>query len=447
MVALRWAGLAVTAALTAIVVLVSVNSAGRTANAGAARTPAVGRRAGTALLDAASTTPGPAGSSPGSRARSTNALAPKDLASRYLTGDALPTVPTTRLPTTGAPPSTVTTRPGPPPTARPSTVDDLPQARSYVLVDVNTGNVLAGHQERLRVPPASLTKVLVALIAIRYLSPNAGVPGTTVSEDVYPNQVGIEKGVPWPLHEVLESLLVYSANDAAYAIADRISGTLRAFAPVMQRSAAQIGMKDDPLFRDPAGLDGPLGFEGGNLVSARDLAIAGRDLLAVPELAQIVKQENYHFVDPKGKLHWLPSMNFSFLSTYPGAIGIKTGFTDRAGDCLMAAATRHNRTMLAVVMNGYNPTQTAIDLLNEGFATPVKAEPTTDRLPPQTLPSPPPKVSYLQPVNAHPTTTATPKRQPAKPQPVVSCAKAAGRPSRQSPQRPRARPCTSRPAA
>jgi serine-type D-Ala-D-Ala carboxypeptidase (penicillin-binding protein 5/6) len=444
---LRWAGLAVTAALIAVGVLVSVNSGGRTATAGATRTPAGARRAGTALLDMASTTPGSAGKNPDSRAVSAGALAPRDVASRHLTGAARPTLPATRAPAT-----TVTTSAGPPPTARPSTVAGLPQARSYVLVDVNTGNVLAGHQERLRVPPASLTKVLVALIAIRYLSPNAGVPGTVVSENVYPNQVGIEKGVPWPLHEVLESLLVYSANDAAYAIADRISGTLRAFAPVMQRSAAQIGMKDDPLFRDPAGLDGPLGFEGGNLVSARDLAIAGRDLLAVPELAQIVRQESYHFVDPKGKLHWLPSMNFSFLSTYPGAIGIKTGFTDRAGDCLMAAATRNKRTMLAVVMNGYNPTQTATDLLNEGFATPVRAEPTTDRLPPQTLPSPPPKVSYTQPVNAHPTTTVTPKGQPAKGQPVkgraaVSCAKGAGRPSPQNPRRSPARPCTSRPAA
>jgi serine-type D-Ala-D-Ala carboxypeptidase (penicillin-binding protein 5/6) len=384
-------------------------------------------------------------------------VAPKALAGQHLTGNALATVPTTRVPTTRVPTtrvpatrvptsrvptSTVPARTGPPPTARPSTVAGLPQARSYVLVDVNTGNVVVGDHERLRVPPASLTKVLVALIAIKYLSPNAGVPGTVVSENVYPNRVGIEKGVAWPLHEVLESLLVYSANDAAYAIADRISGTLRAFSPVMERSAAQIGMTDDPLFRDPAGLDGPLGFDGGNLVSARDLAIAGRDLLAVPELAQIVRQENYHFVDPKGKLHWLPSMNFTFLDTYPGAIGIKTGFTDRAGDCIMAAATRHKRTMLAVVMNGYNPTQTAIDLLNEGFATPVGAERTTDRLPPQTLPSPPPKVVSVQPIKPHPTTTTT-----AKPQPVVNCAKAAGRRSPESPRRSPARPCTSRPAA
>ena len=258
-----------------------------------------------------------------------------------------------------------------------------------MLVDVNTGNVLAGDNERLRLPPASLTKMLTALIAITYLPANARVPGTVLSENVYPNRVGMEVGVAWPLSDVLQSLLVLSANDAAYAIAQRVSGSLTAFSTVMERSAEQIGMSDDPVFHDPAGLDGTEGFDGGNLVSARDLAIAGRDLLYTPELAKIVREQNYRFVDPKGVVHWIPSMNFAFLVSYPGAIGVKTGFTDRAGVCIVAAATRGGRTMMAVVMNGYNPTQSAIDLLNEGFATPTSAEPTTDHLPAHTLPSPP----------------------------------------------------------
>ena len=264
----------------------------------------------------------------------------------------------------------------------------VPDATSYVLVDTNTGNVLAGYDERQRVPPASLTKVLTALIAVSYLPANAGVPGTKASWNAYPNTVGIEIGVAWPLNEVLQSLLVMSANDAAYAIAQRVSGSLPAFAGVMGSSAHQIGMQDSPVFHDPAGLDGTEGYDGGNLVSARDLAIAGRDLLRVPELAKIVTEQQYHFVDPKGVAHWLPSMDEAFLESYTGAIGIKTGYTDRAGDCLMAAATRGGRTMLAVVMNGYNPTATAIDLLNEGFATPVSKEATGDRLPPVALPSP-----------------------------------------------------------
>jgi serine-type D-Ala-D-Ala carboxypeptidase (penicillin-binding protein 5/6) len=273
------------------------------------------------------------------------------------------------------------------PTAPPAKVAPPPSS-AYVLVDINTGNVLAGYHEHLRLPPASLTKILTALIAVTFLPPAARVKGTVQSLDAYPNIVGIEKGVAWPLNDVLQALLVYSANDAAYAIAQRISGTLTAFGPVMDRSARQIGMSDDPVFHDPAGLDGTEGVDGGNLVSARDLAIAGRDLLHVPELARIVKQESAGFIDPTGAAHDLPSMDYAFLSTYPGAIGLKTGFTDRAGSCIMAAATRHGRTMLVVVMNGYNTTQSAVDLLNQGFATPVAAEPKKDRLPPVALPRP-----------------------------------------------------------
>jgi D-alanyl-D-alanine carboxypeptidase len=266
----------------------------------------------------------------------------------------------------------------------------LPQASAYVLVDVGTGNVLAGQDEDLRLPPASLTKVLTALVAVTYLPQDALVTGTRISENAYPNRVGMEIGRPWPLNDTLHALLVMSANDAAYAIAGRISGSVTAFGAVMERSAAQIGMTDHPVFHDPAGLDGTEGVGGGNLVSARDLAIAGRDLLSVPELAGIVKEKTYYFVDPEGEAHYLAGTNSYFMYGYSGAVGIKTGFTDRAGQCIMAAATRDGRTMLAVVLNGYNPTQSAIDLLNQGFATPAFSEPTADHLPAVTLPSRPP---------------------------------------------------------
>ena len=258
-----------------------------------------------ALLAASASFAGPAAASPGLKPTSR---------------------PTRERPPAKTPESTTTTLP----TAPPANVE-VPEATSYVLVDVNTGNVLAGYNERLRVPPASLTKVLTALIAVSYLPSNAKVLGTKVSWNAYPNTVGIEIGVAWPLNEVLQSLLVLSANDAAYAIAQRLSGSLAAFGGVMERSAQQLGMQDSPVFHDPAGLDGTEGYGGGNLVSARDLAIAGRDLLRVPELASIVTEQQYHFVDPTGVAHWLPSMDETFLESYTGAIGIKTGYTDRAG--------------------------------------------------------------------------------------------------------------------
>jgi D-alanyl-D-alanine carboxypeptidase (penicillin-binding protein 5/6) len=266
---------------------------------------------------------------------------------------------------------------------------------------------------------------------VTYLPANAGVPGTKASWNAYPNTVGIEVGVAWPLNEVLQSLLVLSANDAAYAIAQRVSGSLPAFAGVMERSAHQIGMEDSPVFHDPAGLDGTEGYDGGNRVSARDLAIAGRDLLQVPKLARIVTEQQYHFVDPTGVAHWLPSMDETFLESYTGAVGIKTGYTDKAGDCLMAAATRGGRTMLAVVMNGYNPTATAIDLLNEGFATPASREPAADRLPPPALPNPLKTVAPLARARTGPAQARTRAARPAmsRVRPVAKRAIATKQPS------------------
>ena len=80
-------------------------------------------------------------------------------------------------------------------------------------------------------------------------------------------------------------MLVDSANDAAYALAQEISGSLARFGPVMASAAAQMGMTDHPVFRDPAGLDGTEGVGGGNTMSAWDVAIAARDVLANPTCA------------------------------------------------------------------------------------------------------------------------------------------------------------------
>ena len=384
----RWVGLPVTAALAVVVLLVSVGTGERQANARTAGTPAAapggGRISGRRRFLHGHRARKVAGVDWSARRPRHQAL----LTSQAVT-KSLPTSKpvTTRVVTTVVPTTLLPTTKGPKPTSRPVSIP-VPQAVSYVLVDVDTGNVLAGYNEHLRVSPASLTKVLTALIAIAYLSPKRRRARDHGVGERLPQPAWASKRA-WRgrCQKCCNPCWYFQPMTPLMRSRTAISGTLRGFAPVMERSAGQIGMTDDPVFHDPAGLDGPLGFEDGNLVSARDMAIAGRDLLGVPELAQIVKEKNYRFVDPKGKVHWLPSMNFAFLDTYPGAVGIKTGFTDRAGVCIMAAATRDNRTMLAVVMNGYNPTETATDLLNQAFATPVVAEPTNDQLPPRALPS------------------------------------------------------------
>jgi serine-type D-Ala-D-Ala carboxypeptidase (penicillin-binding protein 5/6) len=258
---------------------------------------------------------------------------------------------------------------------------------------MNTGKVLMAQNGHAELPPGSLAKMVTALVAVDWLRPQALVPVTAQAANVMPDKVGMTVGQTWPLNDTLQALLVFSANDAAYALAQRVSGSLSRFAATMQDAAAQLGMTDHPVLRDPAGLDGTEGFEGGDRLSPWDVAIAARALMANPQLAAIVGMRQLNFVGPGHVVYGLFNQNLYFLDTYPGAIGIKTGLTDAAGFCVAEEAERGGRLMLSVVMNGASSYQTAADLLNEGFTTPVQAEPAKAAvLPPIVEPEPPSSV-------------------------------------------------------
>jgi D-alanyl-D-alanine carboxypeptidase (penicillin-binding protein 5/6) len=261
-----------------------------------------------------------------------------------------------------------------------TTAPPLPPPKAWILVDVDSGNVIDAGDDRVPMPPASLTKVITALAASN-LAPDAPISISDRAAAAPADKLMLKSGAVWTADEMVRALLLSSANDAAVALAERLGGTLEGFQPIFAKTALALGMSDNPVLQDPAGLDGPDGVDGGNLVSARDLAIAGRALLSVPTLASIVATPVYYFDGPDGVHHRLTNHNKLFLTTYAGAIGVKTGYTRRAGACLMAAARVGGRTMLAVVLRSNNPTAAAKLLLDKGFATPVSAEGSVDRLP------------------------------------------------------------------
>jgi D-alanyl-D-alanine carboxypeptidase (penicillin-binding protein 5/6) len=160
-----------------------------------------------------------------------------------------------------------------------------------------------------------------------------------------------------------------SANDAAYALAEAASGNLAAFASDMTAAAARYGMVDS-RFADPAGFDDPSAFGGGSRVSAYDLAVAARNVLAVPELAAMAATPQYRFDGPDGKSHVLYNHN-KLLARYAGATGLKTGYTSLAGHTFVGTATRDGRTMIAVVLNADDTYGIASTLMDKGFATPA----------------------------------------------------------------------------
>ena len=247
-------------------------------------------------------------------------------------------------------------------------------------------------------PPASLTKILTAVVAADWLPDDTPIPVSARAANVSPDKLGMKAGQVWPFDITMHALLISSSNDAAYALAEVISGSVEKFQSAMQSAAQQMGMQDHPVLRDPAGLDGSEGVGGGNLMSAWDIAVAARDLLANPYLAGIVAEKTSRFTGPDGIVYEIASHNRAFLDTYPGAAGVKTGYTVPAGVCIAAAAVRGGRHILAVVMNGEFPDKTAEMLLDQGFATPELTEPATDpELPPVAEPVPPNPVAVRVP--------------------------------------------------
>jgi serine-type D-Ala-D-Ala carboxypeptidase (penicillin-binding protein 5/6) len=264
-------------------------------------------------------------------------------------------------------------------TARPAGAGVVPPAKAWILVDADSGAVLAASGHHQALPPASTTKLMTALVAVEKLSQEAvfTVDDTAAAQPAM--RIGMQPGQGWTLSPALHSLLMVSANDAAYALAEAASGSLAGFAADMNAAAARYGMQDS-TFNDPAGFDDSASFQGGSRVSAYDLAVAARNVLAVPELAEIAALPLYEFQEPSGRQHRLLNHN-KLLRRYPGAIGLKTGYTRQAGHTFVGAARRDGRTMIAVVLDTDDTYGSAAALLDQGFATAQDSPGTGERLP------------------------------------------------------------------
>jgi D-alanyl-D-alanine carboxypeptidase (penicillin-binding protein 5/6) len=244
-------------------------------------------------------------------------------------------------------------------------------AKAWILVDADTGKVLEAFNEHEALPPASTQKIMTALVASEKLSRDATFTVGTVAAAQAAMRIGMAPGQQWGLDHSLHALMLVSANDAAYALAEAASGNLEAFAADMNAAAARYGMVDS-RFADPAGFDGTEGFNGGSRVSAYDLAIAARNFMSVPDLAAIVALREFRFDGPDGMAHVLYNHN-KLLARYSGATGLKTGYTSLAGSTFVGTAARDGRRMIAVVLNTTNMYGIAAALLDKGFATPADA--------------------------------------------------------------------------
>jgi D-alanyl-D-alanine carboxypeptidase len=268
----------------------------------------------------------------------------------------------------------------PPPPGPTTTPPPPPPPKAWILVDSDTGAILDQGNAHEPLPPASVTKVLTALIATEQIQAGADIPISAEAQGMPARNMNMKAGQVWKYEDVLHALLMVSANDAAVALAEKISGSRQEFANVMAQTAQRIGMNDTPKLQDPAGLDDEFSNGGGNLLSAHDLAVAARNALGNEQIREIASTQVYKFHGGDGNDHRLFNEDL-LLKTYPGAIGLKTGWTRKAGHSFIGAATRDGRTMISVVLGAPDPYRTSTALLDKGFTTPLAAESALEHLP------------------------------------------------------------------
>lgn len=250
------------------------------------------------------------------------------------------------------------------------------QSEAAILIHADSGRILFEKNAHKQLPPASVTKIMTLLLAMEAIEEGrASLDDMVVTSDLARRQSGtrifLDVGEEQTLEVMLKGIAIESANDASVAVAEHLAGSVEAFAEMMNKRAKELGMNDS-YFVNPSGLPEPEGQ--GNLMSAYDIAVASRELLKYPKVMEWlstwmepirVGQKNEFMMVNKNKL-----LKGDFH--YPGADGIKTGFTNEAGWCLSATAKRDNLRLISVVLKAPSSKvrfDESKQLLNWGFST------------------------------------------------------------------------------
>lgn len=235
---------------------------------------------------------------------------------------------------------------------------------SGLLFDVRTGRVMWERNPGRPLPIASLTKMMTALVVVKKTKPNETVMITRDATRAAGSGVGelpVGKGVP--LTPLLYGLLLPSGNDAAIALAEHVAGTEARFVGMMNARAHELRL-GCTHFSNASGI-----VDRGNYSCASDLALLARAMLQNKLLAKIVSTRNAVLPFPiKTHRIWLNNNNPLEIGRYPGIDGVKTGFTDAAGLCIVATARRGHNWLGVVLLHSENWTSQAERLLDAGFA-------------------------------------------------------------------------------
>jgi serine-type D-Ala-D-Ala carboxypeptidase (penicillin-binding protein 5/6) len=259
-------------------------------------------------------------------------------------------------------------------------------ATSFVVVDADTGNVLAAHNAHQKLAPASTLKALTAVTLLPELRPKSPVVAASDAPAVDGTKAGIIAGTTYTVNDLFTAMLMMSANDAAVALADANGGLTTTLAQM--NAEAKYLQADDTVALTPDGLDAK-----GQSSSAYDLALIFQAGLKMPTFTHYLSLLSAQFPAPKNTSFQIQTHD-ELLTQYPGMVGGKNGYTVAAQASYVGAATRNGHTIIVALMRDVpNFWPEAKLLLNWGFAAEATATPVG------TL------VSPLVPVSASPAPT------------------------------------------
>src|SRR4051794_12024438 len=234
--------------------------------------------------------------------------------------------------------------------------------RAGLAFDLDTGQVLWAHRPLRRLPIASLTKIMTAIIVVEHTRPTDRARITHEALAYTGSGVGLlprKKLVP--VEGLLAGMLLPSGNDAAIALADHIAGHDRDFVKLMNARARTMGLGCTHY-------SSSYGLPDSNRSCAADLAALSRVAMAKPRIARIVRKPQAKVPFPiKGGYLYLNTTNPLLHDGFPGTVGLKTGSTDRAGHCFIGIVRHGRRTIGVVLLHSPNPTSQAEKLVTAAF--------------------------------------------------------------------------------
>lgn len=214
----------------------------------------------------------------------------------------------------------------------------LISAGAAIVMDTKSGRVLYEKNAYTKMSMASTTKIMTAIVALENGSLDDVVIVSKKAADIWGSVIGLREGQKMTLGDMMYGLLLCSGNDAAIAIAEHIGGTVENFLDMMNEKAVRIGARNTQ-FKSPHGLD-----MDGHYSTAYDLAVIASYALENPDFSKTVSTKS---ASVQGM--WFSNTN-EMLTIYPGADGVKTGYTGKAGRCLVTSATRDGWRIVSVVL-------------------------------------------------------------------------------------------------